>query len=278
MHTEAGTIADPRPAPLAAAASYVREIWEYRHFWMSLVAADLRRRYRRSLLGVGWSLLQPILITAALTLVYSRLLNMSFREFGPMLLTGFAVWNYVHGVTLQGCGSLLSAEQYIRQQSIPMAIFPLRTVLMLGFHFLISLALSLGFAWAVNGFANVPALWSLIPTLFLLFVFGWAVAILTGFVHVYFPDTQHFAEVFLQMLFFLTPIMYPPRLLEENGLAQMTRFNPVARLVTLVRLPMLEGQVPTLFQFSLAAAMVGCVALLAVVVLWRCERRLVFAL
>ena len=185
----------------------------------------------------------------------------------------------------------------------PMAIYPLRTVLMLGFHFLISLTLALGLTWAcrasgnvietwsvpgsswsdvasagMHGFDNVLALWSLIPTLLLMFLFGWAVGVLTGFAHVYFPDTQHFAEVVLQMLFFLTPITYPPSLLEENGMAQLTRFNPVARLVTLVRLPVVHGQAPTLFQYSLATALVAVVVGLAVVVLWRSERRLVFAL
>ena len=303
MHAEAGSLARPATAPLRAALAYLIEIWEYRHFWFSLVRADLRRRYRRSLLGVGWSLLQPIIMTAVLCLVYGRLLQTDFREFGPMLLTGFAVWNYVHGVALQGCNSLLSAESYIRQQAIPLAIFPLRTVLMLGFHFLISLALALGLTWAcraggnaieawnvpgsswsdvasaaAGGFDNALALWSLIPTMLLLFLFGWAVGVLTGFAHVYFPDTQHFAEVVLQMLFFLTPITYPPSLLEQNGMAQVTRFNPVARLVALVRLPVLYGQSPTLFQFALATGLVAVVVALAVLVLWRCERRLVFAL
>lgn len=298
MHAEAGPLA----SPLRAALAYGVEIWEYRHFWLSLVRSDLRRRYRRSLLGVGWSLLQPIIMTVVLWLVYSRVLNTDFTKFGPLLLTGFAVWHYVHGVALQGCNSLIHAESYIRQQSIPLAIYPLRTVLMLGFHLLIALGLALLLTWgceayahakaawspeatwlelagaAGHGFDNVLALWSLIPTLLLLFLFGWAVGILTGFAHVYFPDTQHFAEVALQMLFFLTPIMYPPSLLEENGMAQVTRFNPVARLVALVRMPIVYGHSPSLFQFSLATALVAVVVVLAVVVLWRCERRLVFAL
>lgn len=258
--------------------SYLVEIWEYRHFWLSLVKADLQRRYRRSLLGVGWSLLQPIAMTVVLSLVYSKLLKMNWDEYGPLLLTGFAVWAYVSGVALQGCMSLMNAEAYIRQQSLPVAIFPLRTVLMLGFHLLISLGLSLGFVWIFKGFSNLPALWSLVPTLLLLFLFGWAVCVLAGFAHVWFPDTQHLAEVGLQVLFFITPIMYPPRLLEQNGLAQVTRFNPVARLVTLVRLPLIDGQVPTLYQFALATALVAVVVALAVLVLARCERRLVFAM
>jgi lipopolysaccharide transport system permease protein len=278
MHAEAGSLATPPVTPLRGAINYVAEIWDYRYFWVSLVQADLRRRYRRSLLGVGWSLLQPIIMTVVLTVVYSRLFHLDFRQFGPMLLTGFAVWNYIHGAALQGCHSILSAEGYIRQQSIPLAIYPLRAVLMLGFHLLISLGLSLALTWTLQGFANLSALWALVPTLILLFLFGWAVAILTGVAHVYFPDTQHFAEVALQMLFFLTPVMYPPSLLEENGMAQVTRFNPAARLLALVRIPVLNCQVPTLFQFSLATGLVAVMVALAILVLWRCERRLVFAL
>jgi lipopolysaccharide transport system permease protein len=277
MHTQTASVAPP-PATGWAAADYVRELWEYRHFWLCLVKADLQRRYRRSLFGVGWSLLQPIIMTIVLSLVYGKLMKMNFSEYGPMLLTGLAVWSYIHGVALEGCNSLLGAEGYIRQQSLPLAIFPLRTVLMLGFHFLISLALALAFVWTVKGFANLAVLWALLPTLLLLFLFGWAVCILTGFAHVYFPDTQHVAEVGLQILYFLTPILYPPKLLEDNGLAQVTRFNPVARLVTLVRLPILDNQVPTLFQYSLATLLVAVAVAVAVFVLVRYERRLVFAL
>src|SRR5829696_2511260 len=104
MHTEPATPAvAPKPETWrTATADYLREIWEYRHFWICLVKADLQRRYRRSVLGVGWSLAQPIAMTVILSLVYSKLLKMDFAEFGPMLLTGFAVWHYVHGAAHGG--------------------------------------------------------------------------------------------------------------------------------------------------------------------------------
>jgi ABC-type polysaccharide/polyol phosphate export permease len=149
---------------------------------------------------------------------------------------------------------------------------------MVGFHFLISLLLALVFVWMVAGFSNLPALVSLVPTLLLLFVFGWSLSILMAYSHVYFPDTQHLAEVGLQVLFFLTPIMYPPRLLEENGLAQVVRYNPLARLLALVRDPLLEGHIPSWPTYAVAAAGVALLASCAVWVLARLERHLVFAL
>src|SRR5262249_58423059 len=104
-----------------------------------------------------------------------------------------------------GCGACGGAAAYFRQQAMPLAVFPLRTVLTIGFHFLIALALALVFAWAVHGPGHPLALLSLMPTLTLLFLFGWSLGLLMGFCHVYFPDTQHLAEAVLQALIFLTP-------------------------------------------------------------------------
>ncbi len=65
------------------------------------------------------------------------------------------------------------------------------------------------FVWCVNGFGNVPALLSLVPTLVLLFVIGWSLAVCMGVANVMFQDSQHLIEVVMQILFYVTPIMYP---------------------------------------------------------------------
>lgn len=258
--------------------AYLGEIWEYRYFWASLVKAELQRRYRRSLLGLGWSMLQPICLTVVLALVYSKLFRMNFVEFAPLLLSGLSFWNFVSGNVLQGCTSILTAESYIRQQSLPLAIFPLRNVLVIGFHFLVSQALVLAFVWCSRGPQSVLALASLIPTLALLFLFGWAVGLLIGFFHVYFPDTQHLAEVALQALMFLTPIMYPPSLLESNGLSFLLTLNPLSVFLGLLRDPILSGTFPPLMAYFNPLVTVTVLVGAAVWVVARLERRLIFAL
>jgi lipopolysaccharide transport system permease protein len=258
--------------------SYLVEVWEYRFFWASLVKAELQRRYRRSLLGLGWSLLQPISMTAVLSLVYSRLFGMSFAAFAPLLLTGLAFWNFVSSNVVLGCQSLVGAESYIRQQSLPLAIFPLRTVLTVGFHFLVSLALAVGFSWIVNGIGAPLALLSLVPTLILLFLFGWSIGLLMGLCHVYFPDTQHLAEVGLQALMFLTPIMYPPKLLQDNGMGFLLDWSPLACFLTLLRDPLLHGTIPAAGTFALPLATVTVLVGISMWALARLERRVIFAL
>src|SRR5215469_10048636 len=105
--------------------AYVASIWQCRYFWLSLVKMDLRTRYRRSLLGMGWSLLHPIAMTIILCIVFSRI-------FKP--------------------------EACIRQYPAPMAIYPLRTALGGTVHFLIALSVVLCLAWCNNGFSNLSVI------------------------------------------------------------------------------------------------------------------------
>ncbi|MFO0936069.1 MAG: hypothetical protein U0798_06080 [Gemmataceae bacterium] len=74
---------------------HIQSVWAYRHFWMSLVKLDLRNRYRRSFLGIGWSLLQPLIMTAVFCVVFKELGGGSWRTYAPYLLCGMCIWDYI---------------------------------------------------------------------------------------------------------------------------------------------------------------------------------------
>src|SRR4029077_8990827 len=169
---------------------YVTAVWQCRYFWMSLVKMDLRTRYRRSILGLGWSLLNPISMTIVICLFFHGMMQMEVRVFAPYLMAGLATWTYILTAALQGCQCFFQGESYIRQYPAPLAIYPLRTALGGTIHFLMALVVVLCVSWFCNGFHNLPSLLSLIPTLFLLFVVGWSLAVLAGFANVHFQDTQ----------------------------------------------------------------------------------------
>ncbi len=257
---------------------YVREVWECRHFWFHLVMCDVQKRYRRSVLGVGWSLLQPLCMALVLTAVYSRVMGVGFWQFGPALLAGVAFWTMFQQSCLQGCTSLIAAEPYMRQQPLPTLIFPLRVVLILGFHFSLSLLLAAVFGWIGAGTVHVAGLLAAVPVVVLLFVLCWSLATVAAFSHVYLPDTQHLLEVGLQMLFYLTPVIYPAALLHGNGLGWIIDINPLAVLLDLLRGPLLSGDIPSLWMYARAALMVLPVAGVAVALVARLESDLIFAL
>lgn len=258
--------------------AYFKAIWACRYFWLSLVKMDLRTRYRGSVLGIGWSLLQPLAMTAILCTVFCRVFNQDVRQYAPFLLAGLTCWSYLTNVCLAGSNCFFQGEMYIRQYPAPMAIYPLRTVLGASFHFCMALSLVLVLSGVLNGFSSLLALLYLIPTLLLLLILGWALSTLFGLATVRFRDTHHLAELALQALFYLTPVMYQPEMLLKRGLGYLIKFNPVVPFLNLLRLPILEGRIPPMTTFLWASLIVLVAVSLAAAALKSQERKLIFHL
>jgi ABC-type polysaccharide/polyol phosphate export permease len=263
---------------LSAAWMYCQRVWRYRYFWLSLVRLDLQAKYRRSVLGVGWTLLHPLAMSCVLCVVFHQVFHFDIWTYVPFVLTGLAIWNFITSITLEGCCCLYNGEKYIRSQPIPVAIYPLRTLLSVSIHFLIILGLTATFSLCARGSLSPAAFVALVPALLLLFIFGWAVAVLFGFANLYFPDTHHIAQIGLQVLFYLTPIFYPADAVSGRWLRFIIEHNPLGVLVALIREPIVHAQVPSLYVFSLATGMVAVAVGSAIFVLARLERTLVFQL
>ncbi|HEY2787605.1 MAG TPA: ABC transporter permease [Fimbriiglobus sp.] len=226
---------------------HVASIWSFRHFWMSLVRLDLRNRYRRSVLGIGWSLLHPLAMTVVFCLVFSKVLNQAdWRNYAPFLLAGMAVWEFIRNSTTAGCSAFLQSEVYIRQCPLPYSIYPLRTVIGMGIHFLISLAVVVAMAGVLaRGWNVFPAVLMVLPGVVCCALFSWGVATIGAFVTVFFHDIKHLIEVGAQVFFFLTPIMYNRKLLDDKHMGWVADVNPVNLYLELIRTPLLTGQWPT---------------------------------
>jgi ABC-type polysaccharide/polyol phosphate export permease len=257
---------------------YVAEVWRSRFFWLSLVKMDLQLRYRRSMLGTGWSMLYPLANTVVLCFAFHEIFHTPIREYVPRLMTGLAWWGFVSGVTVQGCQCFVDAESYIRQHSIPMAVYPLRNALGNMIHFLIALALVTVMVWCFHGFDNLQALAVLPFSLLLLLILGWSVSVLAGFVNTAFRDIQHLTSIGFQVLFYLTPIIYPPESLADTGLGRLVAYNPLVPFLDIVREPLVKGAVPAseTFQFAVLATLVVTAA--AVLFLQRLQKRVILYL
>ena len=262
--------------------SYFGAIWNCRHFWLSLVKLDLRTRYRRSVLGVGWSLMQPICMTIIYCVVFQNLFKMNIADYAPHLLAGQVIWAFIQNSTLQGCQSFFMGEAYIRQCPMPLAVFPLRTVLAVSFHFFIAMAVVLllvaGLSVAGLREFHILPLLTLVPGVALLFLLCWSMAIIAGIANVFFQDTQHLAEVGFQMLFFCSPIIYKASTLEGAGLGWLLDVNPVVVFLQLIRAPILDGAAPSLFTYLQGCGIVAATTGLAAYLLARHQKRLIFQL
>jgi ABC-type polysaccharide/polyol phosphate export permease len=266
--------------------AYCSAVWRCRYFWLALVGMDLRSRYRGSVLGMGWSLLQPVAMTGIICLVFCRLFNQTVGAMAAYVMVGLACWNYLLTAMLSGCLCFFQGEQYIRQYPAPMAIYPLRTVLAAAFHLALALAVGFLLAVACGGADSLSprALLTLPLTLLLFLVAGWSLALLAGVATVFFRDTRHLAEVGFQVVFYLTPVFYPKDLLAGHGLGWVVDWNPVVPFLDLARLPLgaLTGgataAVPGPDVFARAALVTLLLAGAAVLALTRLEKRLIFHL
>ncbi|GBD36501.1 Teichoic acid translocation permease protein TagG [bacterium HR36] len=261
------------------ATQYLKDIWKRRYFWLALVKLDLDARYRRSFLGIGWSLLQPLAYTSVMCLVFYQIFELDLREYAPYVFTGVAIWNFISYSVLEGCQSILAGEKYIRSYPAPLAMYSLRTTLSVGLHFIILLTFTITLSWVVQGFGNLAALPVLIPVLLILFFFSWALTTIFGIINVYFPDVHHLSAIGLQLVYYLTPVFYPKEMFAKRGiLVSILSMNPLGYVVELVRLPVLYGEFPSLHAFCVALNTTLVIAAVAILLLVVNERKIIFSL
>ncbi|AWM39269.1 ABC-2 type transporter [Gemmata obscuriglobus] len=230
---------------------HLSAIWTARHFLLALVKLDLRLRYRRSVLGIGWSLLHPLAMTAVFTVVFSQLFGGGDPVgYAAYALAGLAVWAFLREAATLGSKAFLLNESYIRQSPMPYTIYTLRTVLGQVTHACLALTVvvALVAVWKQDAGVLVGVLLA-VPGLLLAVVAAWAVATIGAFLTAFFHDVAHLLEVGAQIGFYLTPIMYRRSVLDDRGLGWLADINPVNMFLTLIRDPLLIG-VPTGAQLA----------------------------
>jgi ABC-type polysaccharide/polyol phosphate export permease len=257
-------------------------VWRFRHFWLALAGLDLRVRYRRSVLGLGWSLLNPIVMTAVFCIAFASWLgNGDWRTAAPFYLAGLAVWEFIKQSAVQGSQTFLRNEPYIRQSPLPMAIYTLRTSLGTAIHFLITFVVAIIAAGAMHpsdSLTPLYALWTVVPATVLLIIFAWAATAIFAVANVFFHDVRHLAELGFGICFFLTPIIYPKERLTERGLGLVADVNPVVAFFDVIRDPVLTGAPPTAAMFAKVFGITFVAVVIAVAVIARFERRIIFHL
>jgi ABC-type polysaccharide/polyol phosphate export permease len=230
------------PAPRAEAGlrDIVHGLLDAR-LWIRLGWEDVRQRYRRSLLGPFWLTLSMGLMVGTLGLVYAKLFGMDLHDYLPYLALGLIIWSLIGTTLNEGAVCFIASEGLIRQIRIPLTVHVLRNitrnVIILGHNATILVVVAFVFA-IVPGWTGLLV----IPGLALLLVNLYWLNILLGALSTRFRDIPPLIGSVLQMVFFVTPIMWSPATLK--GRAMVVEFNPVYYLVEIVRDPLL-GRAPS---------------------------------
>jgi lipopolysaccharide transport system permease protein len=251
----------------------IRQTWQIA---FQLARLDILRRYTATLLGVVWAALSPLLMACVIGVVFSQLFGASTREFLPHLFISLTLWNFFLACVEGGAISFLAAEGYIKQiPSVSLWAYPLRMVLAALFTLLVTLAVVSVIVAALRGDFGIAWL-LLIPGLAAWMAFGLFVACLTGLLNTAVRDVQYVQSVAVQILFYATPVIYPEKLLVEQGLSWALTFNPVHHLLALVRIPMMHDTIPPVNHYigvALTLLVLGGISLYAT---QKASKRIVF--
>lgn len=246
------------------------------HIWGLLGWHDIRRRYRRSILGPFWLTISMGVLVAALGTLYGTLLKVESAHYVPFLALGFVVWTLISGVFTEGCSAFTTAESIIKQTNLPLSVHVYR---MVWCNFLIFLHNAAIFVVVAILFAIWPGWTGLLalPGLVLLCLNAVWVGLLLGIVSARFRDVPPIVASIVRILFFVTPIIWMPELMPGRALmlAVVLDFNPFFHFVELVRAPLL-GQVPELTSWLAVSGIALGGWLLAFAMFRRYRRRIAY--
>src|SRR5262245_17606391 len=215
---------------------YVRDLL------LTLVGRDMKLRYKRSILGIAWSLLTPLAQLAVFYLVFKILLPLNVPNYLAFLFSGVLVWNWFNGSLYQATSAIVDHRDLIKRPDFPVAILPTVTIASHLIHFLLALPILFLFLLGGGGRLTI-ALLALPLVIAIQFALTLSLAYLTATFYVTFRYTQYLLGVFLNLLFFLSPVFYKTSDLPAQY-QWLYRLNPMVYLIDAYRAILLTGVLP----------------------------------
>jgi len=276
--TEVAERAPAASAPTPARGSALAELLRYRQLVAMLVVRELKVRYKRSVLGLLWTMLNPLLLMVVYTVVFATIMRTAERNFAIFVLSGLLPWLFFSVSLVQGLNSILANQDLIRKIRIPQAVFPLSVVGSNLVNFALSL-LPLLLLMAVLRQPIRPALLFLPVAMLVLAIFTAGATLLLATFTVFFRDVRHLTEVLLQMLLYLSPVFYNLQVLPQrdawwfHALQLVLRLNPLSYLFALVRDPIFYGRLPAAQVVGISVAAAALLLVLGFAVFQRLSPR-----
>jgi ABC-2 type transport system permease protein/lipopolysaccharide transport system permease protein len=254
----------------------IQEVSAARSVLVQLTRQQLILRYRRTMLGYLWTLVNPLLMMTITALVFSNLFKADLKTFAIFMFAGMVPWNFFNAMVVQSANTFIINEGLIKKIYLPKILFPLSiacatlvdSVLSLAALSLIIMAIGAEPSWALL----------FLPVAYVLtFFFALGISMIISVATVFYRDLQHMIAIAMQALFFLTPIIYDKTAI-IGGVSVLLELNPVTPFIELFRSPIRYGEWPDGMVVLHASAI--ALASLAVGLLFflRLEKKIVFRL
>ncbi|HOE34328.1 MAG: ABC transporter permease [Chloroflexi bacterium] len=233
------------------ALSELKELRHYRFLLFQLIRRDLVARYKRSILGVAWTMLNPLGTMLIMTFVFSNLFK-SVESYPVYILSGLIVWNFFSQGTNAAMVGLIWGGSLMQRIYLPRTIFGVSAIGTALVNLLIAL-IPLTLVMLITG-TPIPLTVLFLPvSILLLTAFTLGFGLMLSALAIYFPDVAEMYQILLTAWMYLTPIIYPEEIIPERFLG-LYRLNPMYWIVKLFRLPIYNGRIPTFSEVLPALA------------------------
>ena len=233
----------------------------------NLVSRAIKQRYKRSVLGFAWTMLNPLLTMIILSVVFSAVFGTLVPNYPLFVIIGLLAWNLFSLGSTQGLCSIVDSGALIRKVAVPKEMFPMAAVGANLVNFLFSLIPLLLVILVMRVRLTTAVLWVPVGVV-LIGLFTLGVALALGTLNVFFRDVRYFYEAGLLAWFYGTPIFYPIDVLPPHARA-LLQWNPMYVLVEVFRTPIYAGTSPTAGTVVTAVVEAVGMALIG----WRIFRR-----
>ena len=237
---------------------------KYYDLLIELVLRDIKVKYKRSVLGFAWSILNPLLMMIVMSIVFSTIFRSDIKNFPMYFITGQVIFSFFSEATNSAMMSIIGNGGLIKKVYIPKYIFPLSKVMFSFSNMIFSLVAVVIVAIATK-LPITPAILLFPLPLIYVFVFSLGIGLLLASYAVFFRDLLHLYGIILLIWTYLTPIFYPITILPPN-IRLLLKFNPLYVFISNFREIVLYGNVPSLFSnllciaYAILALIIGTLA------------------
>lgn len=227
----------------------LKELYRYRELIVNLVIRDLKIRYKNSAIGFLWSLANPIIQAATITIIFKHVMGIRIPNYSAYLFCAYLAWGFFYYSILDSCDSIILYGGLVKKTYFPREVMPISVCISNLIHF--CLAMVVFFAYVLIYLqAPVLATWLMLPVLILIqFMFHLGIAFFMSCANVFYEDVKYMAMAFLNLVFYAMPVIYPVEKVYysefiptayKDILLQFYMINPLSYLLTAYRKILLE--------------------------------------
>ena len=234
--------------------NYFKQLWKYRELMYSLTVREIKVRYRQTVIGIIWAVIQPVMMMLVFTLVFSEFAKISTGDIPYPIFSYSALvpWSFFATSLVFASQSVVTNSPLVKKIYFPREIFPISGVLAASVNFAISFLILI----AMMIFYKVPftiyiAFFFVILLIQIIFTLG--VSFFLSALNVYYRDVTHALPLGIQLLMFLSPVAYPITIVPEQ-FRTVYMLNPMAGIIESYRNVLIEGKLPDFYYLGIAAA------------------------